>query len=93
MTAAIQHEFKSGTGFFRLFTTVVVAERDVARTDAIQVGSRIDYRLLMAGPANNIQQFQTLFKQQQQAEKQSANPNADESPAPHLPIQVLWHFL
>ncbi|NCI78698.1 ABC transporter permease [Acinetobacter kanungonis] len=79
VTAAIQHDSNQELGFSGFSPTVMIAQQDVARTNAIQVGSRIDYRLLMAGPANNIQQFQTLFKQQQQAEKQSANSNADEA--------------
>lgn len=78
VTAKIQHDSNQELGFSGFSPTVMIAQQDIAGTNAIQVGSRIDYRLLMAGDVNNIQQFQTQFKQQQ-ARKQSKVVNAEDA--------------
>lgn len=78
VTAKIQHDSNQELGFSGFSPTVMIAQQDIARTNAIQVGSRIDYRQLMAGDVNNIQQFQTQFKQQQ-ARKQSKVVNAEDT--------------
>jgi putative ABC transport system permease protein len=78
VTAKIQHDSNQELGFSGFSPTVMIAQQDIAGTNAIQVGSRIDYRLLMAGDVNNIQQFQTQFKQQQ-ARKQSEVVNAEDA--------------
>jgi len=78
VTAKIQHDSNQELGFSGFSPTVMIAQQDIAGTNAIQVGSRIDYRLLMAGDVNNIQQFQTQFKQQQ-SRKQSKVVNAEDA--------------
>ena len=47
---------------------MIISKQDVAKTNAVQTGSRIEYRLLMAGNAKNIQQFEQQFKQIQHPE-------------------------
>jgi putative ABC transport system permease protein len=44
--------------------TVLIRQQDVARTHAIQVGSRIEYRLLLAGRAEQVQQFVQHYRTQ-----------------------------
>src|SRR5690606_27244061 len=51
-------------GFSGFSPTVIISQADVARTNAIQVGSRIEYRLLMAGSPDHTQEYEALFKQQ-----------------------------
>lgn len=78
VSAKIQHDSNQELGFSGFSPTVMIAQQDIARTNAIQVGSRIDYRLLMAGDTKNIQQFQTQFKQQQ-AKQQSTAVNTEDA--------------
>ncbi|MFB8786908.1 hypothetical protein, partial [Pasteurella multocida] len=63
--------------------TVIISEADIAKTNAIQVGSRIDYRLLMAGTAKNTQQFEANFKKQNVSSEDTStaaqSPNAEET--------------
>ncbi len=53
-------------GFSGFSPTVIIHQADIARTHAIQTGSRIDYRLLMSGQPEQVQNFSKLFKQQHQ---------------------------
>lgn len=78
VSAKIQHDSNQELGFSGFSPTVMIAQQDIARTNAIQVGSRIDYRLLMAGDTKNIQQFQTQFKQLQ-AKQQSTAVNTEDA--------------
>ncbi len=56
-------------GFSGFSPTVIIHQADIAKTHAIQTGSRIDYRLLMAGSPEQIQSFSKQFKQQHQPSK------------------------
>lgn len=67
VTGLIEHDSNQELGFSGFSPTVIISEADIAKTNAIQVGSRIDYRLLMAGTAQNIQQFEANFKKQNAA--------------------------
>lgn len=51
-------------GFSGFSPTVIIHQADIAKTHAIQTGSRIDYRLLMSGQPNQVQNFSKQFKQQ-----------------------------
>lgn len=51
-------------GFSGFSPTVIIHQADIAKTHAIQTGSRIDYRLLMSGQPKQIQNFSKQFKQQ-----------------------------
>ncbi|CAB1215777.1 ABC transporter permease [Acinetobacter bouvetii] len=65
ITATITHDSNQELGFSGFSPTVIISQSDVARTNAIQVGSRAEYRILMAGDAQQIKQFEQDFKQQQ----------------------------
>lgn len=56
-------------GFSGFSPTVIIHQADIAKTYAIQTGSRIDYRLLMAGSPEQVQSFSKQFKQQHQPSK------------------------
>lgn len=56
-------------GFSGFSPTVIIHQADIAKTHAIQIGSRIDYRLLMAGSPEQVQSFSKQFKQQHQPSK------------------------
>ena len=68
VTAKIDHDSNQELGFSGFSPTVIISKQDVAKTNAVQTGSRIEYRLLMAGNAKNIQQFEQYFKQIQHPE-------------------------
>ncbi|WP_447512103.1 ABC transporter permease [Acinetobacter pittii] len=56
-------------GFSGFSPTLIIHQADIAKTHAIQTGSRIDYRLLMAGSPEQVQSFSKQFKQQHQPSK------------------------
>src|SRR5690606_24258769 len=58
VTAVIEYDSNQELGFSGYSPTVIISQADVARTHAIQVGSRIDYRLLMAGEPEQVQAYQ-----------------------------------
>lgn len=62
ITAVIDYDSNQELGFSGFSPTVIISQADVAGTNAIQVGSRIDYRLLMAGDPDSIQTYQKDFK-------------------------------
>lgn len=57
-------------GFSGFSPTVIIHQADIAKTHAIQTGSRIDYHLLMAGSPEQVQSFSKQFKQQHQPSKE-----------------------
>lgn len=67
ITGLIEHDSNQELGFSGFSPTVIISKADIAKTNAIQVGSRIDYRLLMAGTTQNTQQFEANFKKQNAA--------------------------
>ena len=73
VTAQIEHDSNQELGFSGFSPTVIISHADIARTHAIQVGSRVEYRLLMAGTAGQTKQFEQNFKLQQAAQTPSAN--------------------
>ncbi|MFZ0330893.1 MAG: FtsX-like permease family protein, partial [Acinetobacter bohemicus] len=73
VTAQIEHDSNQELGFSGFSPTVIISQADVARTHAIQVGSRVEYRLLMAGTAEQTKKFEQNFKLQQGAQTPSAN--------------------
>ncbi|KGT47262.1 ABC transporter permease [Acinetobacter sp. HR7] len=62
ITAVIDYDSNQELGFSGFSPTVIISQADIARTNAIQVGSRIDYRLLMAGEPESIKAYQKDFK-------------------------------
>ena len=67
ITGKIVHDANQETGFSAFSPTVMIHQQDVARTNAIQIGSRIDYRLLMAGKPEQIKAFETTYNKQLEA--------------------------
>ncbi|TCB61109.1 ABC transporter permease [Acinetobacter terrae] len=63
VSAKIEHDSNQELGFSGFSPTVIISQADVARTNAIQVGSRVEYRLLMAGAAPQTKQFEQDFNQ------------------------------
>lgn len=63
VTAVINQDTNQELGFSAFSPTVIISQQDVAKTNAIQPGSRIDYRLLMAGEPEQISAFEQHFKQ------------------------------
>lgn len=62
VAAKIEHDSNQELGFSAFSPTVMIAQQDIAATNAIQVGSRIEYRLLLAGDPEQIKAFETDFK-------------------------------
>ncbi|WP_180039518.1 ABC transporter permease [Acinetobacter sp. YH12100] len=77
VTAKIEQDSNQELGFSGFSPTVIISQADVARTNAIQVGSRIEYRLLMAGSPDSTQEYEALFKQQLKSENGSAETPAE----------------
>lgn len=85
VTAKITHDSNQELGFSGFSPTVIISRQDVAKTNAVQTGSRIEYRLLMAGTPAHTQQFEQQFKQlhpdkndAQTADTRSSNNQAAE---------------
>lgn len=66
VTGIIEHDPNQEVGFSAFSPTVMISQADIAKTHAVQVGSRIEYRLLLSGAAQNTQAFEQFFKTQQQ---------------------------
>lgn len=78
VTAQIEHDSNQELGFSGFSPTVIISQADVARTHAIQVGSRVEYRLLMAGTAGQTKQFEQNFKLQQGQGAGAETPSTNE---------------
>ena len=63
VTAVIDHDSNQEIGFSAFSPTVIIAQQDVAKTNAVQIGSRIQYRLLLAGEPDQLSGFESAFKQ------------------------------
>ena len=77
VTAKIEQDSNQELGFSGFSPTVIISQTDVPRTNAIQVGSRIEYRLLMAGSPEHTQEYEALFKQQVKSTNGSAETPAE----------------
>lgn len=62
VAGVIQHDSNQELGFSAFSPTVIISQRDIAMTHAIQVGSRIDYRLLLSGEPQQLKNFEQFFK-------------------------------
>ena len=72
VSAKIIHDSNQELGFSGFSPTVMISASDIARTHAIQVGSRVEYRLLMAGNTQQTTEFETYFKHAQQGTSQTS---------------------
>ncbi|GAA5631584.1 hypothetical protein Acal02_02220 [Acinetobacter calcoaceticus] len=75
VTGIIEHDSNQELGFSGFSPTVIIHQADIAKTNAVQVGSRIEYRLLMVGPPEQIKAFKKIFRQQTQHEQTLEQPN------------------
>lgn len=64
-TAVIEREPDSGQSLFGMSPRAMIHARDIAKTNAVQVGSRITYSLLVAGAAESVSAFRTWVERQQ----------------------------
>jgi putative ABC transport system permease protein len=64
VAATIERDTNQETGMSGFSPTVIINQADVAATNAIQVGSRIDYRLILAGEPNQVKQFFQQYNKQ-----------------------------
>lgn len=62
VSAVIAYDSNQEIGFGAFSPTVIIAQQDVAKTNAIQIGSRIQHRLLLAGEPDQLKAFETAFK-------------------------------
>jgi putative ABC transport system permease protein len=65
VAAVIEKDSNQETGFSGFSPTVIISQKDIARTQAIQVGSRIEYRLLLAGSSTQLKRFTEYYQQQE----------------------------
>ncbi len=79
VTGIIEHDSNQELGFSGFSPTVIIHQADIAKMNAIQVGSRIDYRLLMAGEPKQVEKFKTIFKQETKLEADPHNQQAENS--------------
>lgn len=64
VTGVIEHDSNQELGFSGFSPTVIIHQADIAKTKAVQVGSRIEYRLLMAGEPEQVETYKKIFKQE-----------------------------
>ncbi|QHH96100.1 ABC transporter permease [Acinetobacter dispersus] len=69
ITGIIERDSNQETGFSGFSPTVIIHQADIAKTNAVQVGSRIEYRLLLAGEPEPIKAYKNIFKQSQKDEQ------------------------
>lgn len=62
VTGIIQQDSNQELGFSAFSPTVIISQADVVKTNAIQIGSRVEYRLLMAGEPQAVMEYQRVFK-------------------------------
>ena len=72
VAGVVEHDSNQEMGFSAFSPTVIIHRADVGKTNAVQVGSRIDYRLLLAGSAEQTEKFVQIFQAYVQTEKQKA---------------------
>ncbi|OEY91605.1 ABC transporter permease [Acinetobacter proteolyticus] len=69
VTGIIERDSNQETGFSGFSPTVIIHQADIAKTNAVQIGSRIEYRLLLAGEPESIKAYKKIFKQSQKDEQ------------------------
>lgn len=64
VTASLNREPDSGQSLFGVAPRVMINIGDVKRTGAVQVGSRVDYALLLSGKSGNVKQYEEELRGQ-----------------------------
>ncbi|MFS2117110.1 ABC transporter permease, partial [Herbaspirillum frisingense] len=69
IAAIISVEPDRGSAFVNFAPRVMLGQADLAATHLVQLGSRVTYRLLIAGPAGEVQRYQKQIERQIDADK------------------------
>lgn len=69
IAAIISVEPDRGSAFVNFAPRVMLGQADLAATHLVQLGSRVTYRLLIAGPAVEVQRYQKQIERQIDADK------------------------
>ncbi|MDR6738034.1 putative ABC transport system permease protein [Herbaspirillum sp. 1173] len=69
IAAVIAIEPDRGSAFVNFAPRVMLNEADLAATHLVQVGSRVTYRLLIAGPPEAVQRYQQQIERQIEADR------------------------
>lgn len=77
VTGIIEHDTNQEIGFSGFSPTVYISKSDIQKTNAIQVGSRVEYRLLLAGSKEQIQNYQAFFENKQNSSKSNDHATSD----------------
>lgn len=88
VTAIIERDSNQEMGFSAFSPTVYISQQDLAKTQAVQVGSRIESRLLLAGQAENIDQFKQTFKKLRPKRITELAEDADPTTASELRLRT-----
>ncbi|OTG87761.1 ABC transporter permease [Acinetobacter sp. ANC 4558] len=62
VAAVIEQDSNQELGFSAFSPTVIISQADIGITNAIQIGSRIEYRLLLSGESDQLQSFERNFR-------------------------------
>ncbi|RZG68756.1 FtsX-like permease family protein [Acinetobacter bouvetii] len=95
VAAKIAHDSNQELGFSGFSPTVIISRQDVEKTNAVQTGSRIEYRLLLAGDAKQTQQFEQRFKQlrpvkkEREGDQQNAANAENQSADEHSSLRLI----
>lgn len=85
VSGLVKYDSNQEIGFSSFSPTVIISSRDIAKTNAIQVGSRIEYRYLMSGQPKQIENFKQIFKQYQALGKAKNPSNPQQATANSAP--------
>lgn len=77
VSAVIAYDSNQELGFSAFSPTVIISRQDIPHTNAIQVGSRVEYRLLLAGTAEQQQRYQQFYWNRHPDQKQAATASAN----------------
>lgn len=89
----IEHDSNQELGFSAFSPTVIISQADVAKTNAVQIGSRIEYRLLMAGDSQAVAEYQRVFKAFKEQEKSNHTKDSVKQPKQNPATQQNDHQL
>lgn len=89
----IEHDSNQELGFSAFSPTVIISQADVAKTNAVQIGSRIEYRLLMAGDSQAVAEYQRVFKAFKEQEKSNHTKDSVKRPEQNPAVQQNGHQL
>lgn len=88
VAAIIQRDSNQELGFSAFSPTVLISQQDLAKTQAVQQGSRIESRLLLAGNTEQIDQFSQQFKKLRPKMLAELDEGADPSTASELRLRT-----